>query len=72
MTPTEFRAAMRPLVMAAHRLKSDAPIERVLDKIERKVASCVSNANTRAKKAVYPRPADAGPCAPGVPCGLRH
>ena len=54
MTPAEFRAAMRPLVMAAHRLKSDAPIERVLDKVERKVSSCVSNANTRAKKAGVP------------------
>lgn len=50
MTPAEFRAAMRPLVMAAHRLKSDAPIDRVLDKIERKVYACQSNANTRAKK----------------------
>lgn len=50
MTPSEFRAAMRPLVMAAHRLKSDGPIDRVLDKIERKVYACQSNANTRAKK----------------------
>lgn len=51
MTPAEFRTQMRPLVMAAHRLKKDAPVDRVLDKIEKKVYACQSHANDRAKKA---------------------
>ncbi len=51
MTPSEFRAAIAPLVAAAHRLKSPDPIARVVARVEKKVASCQSNANTRAKKA---------------------